>query len=207
MKKLLLSLLCLGLLPALYGQPTHPGDWALNVSYFGETGIHPGLKVGLSHTLWEKEKHHKRWFKGRQNRLGPKVKMYQLFGGANLAVYSHPNNHTGVLPNLEVGWKRINMRRGSFFGAQLGIGYLRRFYNVATYELGEGGEPDKVSAAGRGMFVPSFAFLWGKDLSVKGKTPISWHIKPTVMMLAPYNHTNVFSFALELGVSYRLGKK
>ena len=204
MKKLLHCLLYLGLIPALYGQHSNPQQLAVNISYFGETAIHPGIKTGLSYTFWEKEKHHKRFFKGRQNRLGPKAKKYQFWAGANLAFYNHPNNHSGLLPNLELGWRRIKMRQGTTFGAQIGLGYLRRFYNIPTYALGVNGALDNVSAAGRGMFTPSVAVLWGKDLSVKGKLPLSWHIKPTFLLLAPYNHTSVVDFALELGVSYHL---
>lgn len=84
-----------------------------------------------------------------------------------------------------IGWQRINQRRGTIIGAQLGIGYLLRIYNIPTYQLGENGNPEQIGAAGRGQFAPSLSLLWGKDLSVKGDRPISWHIKPTLFLLAP----------------------
>jgi hypothetical protein len=207
MKKLLYLTLFLGLAYTVQGQHTNPKKLSLEVSYFGETAIHPGIKTGISYTFWEKEKSRKRWSKGRQGRLGPKVKTHQFVTGANLAFYNHANNHSGLLPNAMIGWQKINQRRGTMIGAQLGIGYLLRIYNIPTYELGENGNPEQVTAAGRGQFAPSLSILWGKDLSVKGDKPISWYIKPALFLLAPYNHTVLPNFALELGISYHLSRE
>jgi hypothetical protein len=204
MKKVLYFTLFLGLLYTAWGQNTNPQQLSLNLSYFGETVIHPGIKVGLSYTFWEKEKSRKHWFKGRQGRLGPKIRKHQFLVGANVAFYNHANNHTGIQQDINFGWQRTNMRRGTMIGAQLGLGYQARFYNIPTLELGENGEPNQIAAAGRGHFAPSISVLWGKDLRVKGDKPISWYIKPNLFFLAPYNHTGVVNLALDLGISYHL---
>lgn len=175
----------------------------ISVSYFGESVIHPGIKIGVEQTFYEKEISKKRWFKSRQNKLGSRVKKRELFYGGHLAFYNHRNNHTGLLLGGELGWRRTKMRRGAMFGATLGLGYLHRFNNIPTYELGTN-EPDRVRAASRGMLVTSTSIILGQDLMPKYNIPYAWFLKPTLMLQTPYNHSFTFNGALELGLTYRL---
>ncbi len=190
----------------LQAQSLNRENLAYNFSYFGETAIHPGIKVGVEYAFYEKTTTKKRWFKKRQERLGPKIKKHQFVWTGNLAFYNHPNNHSGLLLNGEIGWKRTKMRKGSTFATYLGAGYLHRFYNIDTYQLGTNGEPDKITAAGQSAFVASFAVGFGRDLSVRRNLPIAYHIKPTVLFQTPYNHSGVLNAALEVGVTYKISQ-
>lgn len=171
----------------------------INVSYFGETGIHPGLKVGVEYGLWEKEKTKNRWLFNRNDKIGPKVKTKELFAAGNLGFYNHANNHTGIFTTAEIGYRRTKHRKGSFLETSLGIGYLQRIYNVNTFEAGST-EP---FTGGQGQFLTTFSVGFGRDLSFKRDLPISWYVKPN-LLLARQAHTFVPNAALELGVCYKL---
>lgn len=178
------------------------GELPIHISYFGENGIHPGVKLGLEYPLSQKEKVKKRWTAKRQDRKGPKTfrKEWALIG--NVGFYNHPNNHSGLLISPEIAWRRTKMhKKGNFFGASLGLGYLQRFYNIPTYELGSN-EP--IGGAGKGQFLSTFSIAFGRDLMVKRDMPLKWYVKPSVMVVMPYNHTVVATPVLEIGVSYPL---
>ena len=46
----------------------------INVSYFGENGLHSGLKLGVEKSIFEKEKTKDRWFENRNSKIGSKNK-------------------------------------------------------------------------------------------------------------------------------------
>ncbi|MGB0862726.1 MAG: hypothetical protein ACPGXZ_07390 [Saprospiraceae bacterium] len=203
MKNLLLIVICFFSIGQLEAQNDAPISFSL--SYFGESVIHPGLKIGIEKPFYTKEKVKKRWLAKRQERLGAKVSKSQLIWGANVGFYNHPNNNTGLFLNGELSWKKTKMRKGSMFGAGLGIGYLHQFHNIDTYRLNNG-QLEKVSAAGQAMMTSSFSLLYGRDLSVRHNSPFSWYVKPSFMIQFPYHHSTGINAALELGVKYKLSK-
>ena len=111
-----------------------------HVSYYGDSGIHPGLKLGTSYNLWSKEKSKVYRFKSRTNKYGNKTKLRELNLDYNLGFYSHANNHTGLFTNVGVSYLRVKERKGRVFGASFEVGYLRRFNKFETFELNSEGE-------------------------------------------------------------------
>ena len=60
------------------------GKNAITIAYFGETLTHPGLSLGIEHTLWEKKKK-------------------KLITSANIGWYTHPRHHHAAFLNIEGG--------------------------------------------------------------------------------------------------------
>ncbi|MFK7948701.1 MAG: hypothetical protein AB8G11_14005 [Saprospiraceae bacterium] len=178
---------------------TQAQNLPINVSYFGESGLHPGLKVGVEYGLWEKDKTKNRWLFNRNDKIGPKVKTKALFAAGNLGFYNHANNHTGIFVTTEIGYRRTKHRKGSFLETSLGIGYLQRIYNIDTYEAGST-EP---FTGGQGQFLTTFSVGFGRDLSFRRDLPISWYVKPN-LLLARQAHTFVPNAALEIGLRYKM---
>lgn len=178
-------------------------DLPINISYFGENGLHPGLKIGVEYNLFESEKTKNRWLFNRNDKLGPKVKTRQLFVAGSLGFYNHANNHTGVFLLPEIGYRRTQHRKGSFLEASFGLGYLQRIYNIDTYELGEDGQPVDLGTSGQGQLLTTFSVGFGRDLSHRRDIPMSWYVKPTIMLATPQAHTAIPNAALEIGVRYK----
>lgn len=172
----------------------------INVSYFGENGLHPGLKIGVEYSFWEKEKTKNRWLFNRNDKLGAKTKTKELLATANLGFYNHANNHTGIFLTSEIGYRRTKHRKGGFLETSLGVGYLQRIYNIDTYEAGST-EPFR---GGQGQFLTTLSFGFGRDLSYRRDLPLSWYVKPTIMLATPQAHIAVPNAALEIGVRWKM---
>ena len=138
----------------------------------------------------------------RQDRLGPRVKKRELVLSGNVGFYNHPNNHAALFLNSELSWRRTKMRKGQMLGVFVGTGYLHRFYNIDTYQLGTDGTPNQISAAGQPMWTTSLGLSFGRDLSIKRDIPMAWYIKPSAILLTPYSHSASITTALEVGVIY-----
>ncbi len=172
-------------------------DLPIGIAYFGENILHPGVKVGVLYPLSEKEKIKQRWLFKQGNQKDIRS---QYFISAHLGFYNHANNHSALFVQSELLWRKVKWhRKGNFWGFGLGAGYLRRSYNIPVYELGRN---DEIKNAGRSQVLGSFSMEFGRDLRVKRNTPLTWQVKPSLLVLAPYGHTAVLNGALELGVTY-----
>jgi len=200
MKQKLLIICCVVFTMSLEAQSWK--ELPLNVGYFGESVLHPGLIIGTEWTVWEKDKTKNRWLFNRNDKIGAKTKTRQLFVGGNVGFYNAPNNHTGLFISSELGYRRTNHRKGTFYGTSLGLGYLQRIYNIPTYELGTGNEPEEFTG-GQGQLMTIFSVSIGNNLSYRYDLPISWYIKPTVWLGTPQAHTAVPNAALDLGIQYQ----
>ena len=206
MKKLLTSwviLLCM--VQGSFGQLTDLKRLPVSISYYGENGVHPGLKLGTWYTFATKEKSKTRWFKKRQEKLGDKVKLKNSFAVANVGFYDHPNNHLGTFITAGIGRERVKTRKGSIIGGVLEAGYLRRWNKFKTYRLTESGEIETVPLAGNNAFMVSLSPIFGRDWNYRRNLPLRWTMKPSLQFLQ-YNHTWVANAAFEFGVQFYLKK-
>ena len=174
----------------------------INVSYFGENGLHSGLKLGVEKSIFEKEKTKDRWFENRNSKIGSKTKIRNLVLSPSVGFYNHANNHTGLFLNAEFLYRRTKTRRGFYYDAGFGLGYLQRIYNIPTYELGSGTEPYQYTLAGQAQFMPTIFAAFGQNLFYRKEINIGWFVKPQLMFLMPYGFTSVLNPALEIGVKY-----
>ena len=179
------------------------GDLPIQISYFGENGIHPGLKIGIEYPLVNRKKERERFFIKRQEKFGSKVRFRQLFLSGSIGTYFHPNNHLGLFVGTELGTRKIKDKHGNFIEFNLGVGYLRRFYTLDTFSLDANESLQQIGAAGNGSFMISIAPAFGRDLSIKKGKALRWFIKPG-LQFSRYNHRFLPNGFLELGLQLRI---
>lgn len=173
----------------------------VSLSYFGESAIHPGLKLGAEWTLGSATKEKTRWFKKRRQKIGAKAIQHDFLLSSSLGGYIFPNNHNGYVLHAVLGWRKTWTRKGRFIGAGLGAGALYRAYNVPVYTLETGAEP---LSGGYAQFTPLLTMSYGRDLENMTGLPVSWYIKPVFWAGIPQAHTIVPNAGLELGILYHL---
>ncbi len=184
-------------------------DWRalpLQVSYYGDNGIHPGIKLGTTYAYKTYEKAKTRRLKKRQAKFGDKLKVKQLSALTNIGFYSHPNNDFGLFINLGAGYERIKTRKGNLFGVNLEIGYLRSINQFKTEKLNDQGEIEQVFFAGQNGIIIGLSPVFGRDLMFKRGIPVKWYVKPSPQ-LVKYNHGWFPNAALELGIIMNLNLK
>lgn len=169
----------------------------ISASYFGEVITHPGLKLGATYEL-------KYWGKSKIKRNGIEKVFQQSFDlSPTVGFYYHKDYQTGlfVMPELSYTRKKVN---GNFVTYGLGAGYMRTFIpNV--YDLNSNGEIEKVYK-GNNYFLTNYFIAFGKDLSLMHNIPMDIYIKPQFMYALPNYAMGVMSFALEIGINYKLTK-
>lgn len=175
-------------------------DLTINVSYFGESITHPGLKVGIEHSLWENS-FQKTTSKGNQFN-----KKQSLFLSSNVGFYHHRRFHTALFVNGELGYRKVK-KRGFKAEMLVGVGIMRTFLSGNTFSVLENGEIELQRGAGQYGFMPSLAVAFGKDLSFTKNRNWAFHIKPSIYFQVPYNHTILPHFALETGITYAFKSK
>lgn len=176
----------------------------ISIGYFGEHGIHPGLKVGAAWTFQDVTITKTRRLKILAEKHPPKNINREFFYATNLACYHFPNNHIGMMLTASIGMRRIKTYNGRFIGAEFGLGGLQRIYNIDVVGLDENGSIIEFSRWGGTQFTPMVAASFGRDMSEKWSMPVSWYLKPTAWLGIPYVHSVAPSVALELGISLSL---
>jgi hypothetical protein len=177
----------------------------LSVSYYGDNGIHPGLKLG---SYWEfknieTSKNHKLKFLDKNRGNKEKVKALSL--DYNLGFYSFANNHNGYFTNVGLSYLRTNLRKNRQFGYSLEVGYLRRDYKFQTIIAQAVGSFSESNFAGNNALLLSFSPVFGKEFMFLNKGT-RFFVKPIVQVVT-YNHTMLPNASLELGIVYNVSHK
>lgn len=186
---------------------TSKGFTGLRIGMYVDNGVHPGLKFGTSYLYKEKIKVRKHRLKFLQKKRGDKTKIIHYMLDANAGFYNHPNNHLGTFVGIGYTRLRTKPRKMKTLGWSYEVNYLRRFYNIKTYELDESGNVNTVKGAGRNSLMFAIAPSFGKVLGTK-KGGEGWHlyIKPALQVLK-YNHSFFPNAALEIGGTFKLTGK
>ena len=177
----------------------------IHISYYGDNGIHPGVKLGTSYQFWSKEKSKIYRLGFRQNKHGNKIKHKELNLDYNLGLYSHANNHVGVFTGIGMSYLRIKERKGRLFGLAFELGYLRRFYKFSTYELNEDGTIYEYGAAGNNAIMVSIAPVFGKQFKISDHT-VRFFAKPNIQ-LVKYNEKMQPNASAEIGMTFNINNK
>lgn len=171
---------------------------AFSVSYFGENMFHPGFKLGVAYPFKVKE-----MIKVKADESVIRRGLAYLVG-ANLGMYRHKKNHTGLFLNAEIGGRFLT-RKAKKIELLFGLGYLHTILDGETFTIGENGEIISKGVSGQGGLMPSIGVGWGKDYYWKNKSPWAWHVKGQYFLQVPYNNGFLLRTAIELGLSYRIG--
>jgi hypothetical protein len=166
------------------------------VGFYGENGIHPGIKIGTSYNFYSREKSKIYRLNSRQTKFGNKLKLKELFLDYNLGLYSFPNNHTGYFTNVGVTFLRTKLRKNFQLGLSFEMGYLRRANKFETYELTSDGQISEVGFAGNNAMVIALSPIFAKEF-VNNKMRIFG--KPSFQFLT-YTHTWQPNASLEIGL-------
>jgi len=179
----------------------------VRVGFFGDNVFHPGLKLGTSYILKEKEKSRRYLLSSSQNKRRSQLSIIQHLADANIGFYNHPNNHLGLF--IGVGFTRMktNTRNMQTMGWSFDINYLYRLYNIPTVEIDDTGMINEISGAGNNslMFAlsPSFGRMFGTN---KGQREWQVYVKPSLQFLK-YDFAFFPNIAFELGASFNLFKR
>jgi len=174
----------------------------LRIAYYGENMVHPGLRVGTSYVLHRKVKVRTPIFKFLQDKRGSMTKVIQYKLDGNLGFYNHPNNHTGLLMGAAIT-RHKNKNESKFSTAwSLEINYLRRFYNIETFQIDSNGAINQVGLGGNDGLMVALAPSMESAFGEKGHIVF---VKPAIQ-LVKYNHTYFSNAIIELGMSLKLSK-
>ncbi len=176
----------------------------ISVAYYGESGFHPGFKVGTYKTVWSAEKSKLYRTKRRKEKYGTKTKLRELNIDFGLGLYSHPNNHTGYFVQTGATYLRTKLRKNRQMGIGLEIGYLRRANKFKTYELNEDGTFGEVSAAGNNAMSFGLAPQFGQEFSIKDN-PVRFYFKP-IFQVVKYGHSWQPNLNIELGTVININR-
>ena len=172
-----------------------------SISYFGNSLIKPGLKMGANIPLFEKKTI--RTKTSRKGETIDKSKKRQLFVGGDIGFICFPKSHTGIFNYYEIKYKSIKARNASFSTFALGPGIYRSFY-PETYEVDADGNIQELSLAGRTYFAPVLTFGSGKALNYYALK--SWHFNTNLMFLFNYNTGILPLLNFEIGFCFDFKK-
>ena len=183
-------------LPILaFGQSLAPHS--AQVSYFGETVTHPGLRLSATYLLKEKMVR-KRVTNRKIGSESSKGTVHALEVRPSLGFFFHRRHQTGLFLLPEIGYLRTNRKRRQF-GTGLGIGYLHSIIpNV--FEVTDEGQVEE-SRASHNFFLASIYTRWGRQLK---DSQFGYFFQPQFLYALPNYPNGVAYLALEIGITYRL---
>jgi len=152
----------------------------LNLSYFGETITHPGIKIGYENTF---------------------------FRGFNFTVsigtYVHQRNHVGLFLSSGLNW-RHTFSSGYSMEFGIGLGYLHTWeHGGPTYVVDDNGNVSVRPRIGRPNFMPSIKLgLFGWDLRQRTNIPMRINTDIIAFGQYPFNNFILPRFALRVGATY-----
>lgn len=207
MKKLFWGLL--GLIPAcLWAQPAGLAGGSssadartipISVSYFGNWGTHPGLKVE-GEWLWAISS------TSKQKNERVKIRRKEVFSGLSVAGYAHPGTQFGLIPGLNLGGRLLG-GKGGFGEVSIGANYYALFNQGETWELDEQGNAVNLGQTARGYFAPSLSLGGGKAFGLSDHMSAGLFARVNSHFLMDYNTGILPQLSLEIGIRLLPGLK
>jgi len=152
----------------------------INISYFGETLIHPGIEVGYEGRLYK-------WFN------------YTV----SIGTYIHQRHHTGWFLNADFNW-RYTFPVGYSPELGIGLGYLHTWqHGGKTYTVDDNGNVATKTVYGNPSFMPTVKIgFFGWDFRKKTNIPMRINLDAIAFGQLPYNRFIMPHFALKAGATY-----
>ncbi|MCL2012422.1 MAG: hypothetical protein FWG75_06525 [Cystobacterineae bacterium] len=152
----------------------------INISYFGETLVHPGMEIGYENNFFR-----------------------SFFYTASIGVYFHQRNHTGLFLSGGLNWRHtFSFGYSPEFG--IALGYLHTWEaGGPTYIVDKDGKVSQKTKWGRPHVMPSIKLgLLGWDLRKKTNIPLRINADVIVFGRYPFNNLMLPHFALKIGATY-----
>jgi len=152
----------------------------INVSYFGEMLVHPGIEIDYENTFF---------------------KSFNFTAG--LGAYIHQRNHIGLFVNSGLNW-RHTFPIGYSMEFGLGLGYLHTWeHGGDTYAVDDNGNISIKSKYGHPHFMPFVKLgLLGWDFRKKTNIPLRLNADIIVFGQYPFNNYMMPHAALKVGATY-----
>ena len=165
----------------------------ISISYYGHYYFHPGLKIGTQYNWrnWEKEKE-------RKKRTITKNK--SLFFSPQVGFYIHPQNHSGLVFNVDFGYQKLKARKDWYQAYSVGLASISQFNAGTTYVKGNDWSIKTKNAASRTYFMPSLNLEIGKEMN----PGFAWFTKFTLASKLFYNTGVSAETFLEIGLKIDL---
>jgi len=154
----------------------------VNLSYFGETLVHPGFEAGYENNFYKRFNY-----------------------TASVGYYVHQRHHAGLFLNGGVNWRyTFPFGYSMEFGA--GLGYLHTWqHGGKTYTVDSNGNVNTKPAAGHPSLMPTIKLgLLGWDLRKQTNIPVRINVDAIAFGQFPYNRYIMPHFALKAGATYYL---
>jgi hypothetical protein len=164
-------------LNSVYGQEKK--EISVNLSYFGETIVHPGFEIGYENTF----------FKGFNFTV-------------SIGTYVHQRNHTGLFLNGGINW-RHTFPIGYSPEIGIGLGYLHTWPHGGPVYAVDDNDNLSITRSGRSHFMPTVKLgILGWDLRQKTNIPMRINTDIVVFGQYPFNSYMLPHFALKIGGTY-----
>ncbi|MCL2008188.1 MAG: hypothetical protein FWG77_08900 [Treponema sp.] len=181
MKRLILLIALVGLSTNLvYGQIKKVVP--INISYFGETLVHPGITIGYENTFYR-----------------------SFIFTVSMGTHIHQRNHTGLFFNAGLNW-RHTFPIGYSMEFGLGLGYLHAWaHGGSIYTVDDAGDVSIKRNFGRPHFMPSVKLgLLGWDFRNNTDIPLRLNADLIVFGRYPFNNFIMPHMAFNIGGTYYL---
>ena len=172
-----------------------------NVSYYGETGWYPGIKIGAEYILLEKQKE-KIKTKKKKGKF-TKTKTNQFIITANLGYYWQPHNYGSFFTNSAILYRHTTNKGFQYNFGLSPLGVNAFFFNE-TYEVSDDGDVKKVFLPTRFFYAPSI--IMGLGHTMKKKRLSAWYLNLHIISLMPYNNAVNALAVLEFGFRFNIKK-
>ncbi len=169
------------------------GPESISIAYLGETLTHPGVKVGLPILL-------KNSSKQKEKPKGTINKIKSFYVVPQIGFYTHLQNHSALILNVDLAFKRNKEDSKWARVYSLGIGALTQFNAGTTYIQEEDGSIKEKNGASRIYFNPSIAY----ELRYNIKPLLAIYSKASMGFKVPYNTFFSLNPMIELGVHVNL---
>ena len=154
----------------------------INVSYFGDTIINPGIEIGYENTFFR-----------------------SLNFTVSIGSYIHQRNHAGLFLNTGLNW-RHTFPIGYSMEFGLGLGYMHTWPHGGNIYTVDGSDNVSVKPNyGRPHFMPSVKLgLLGWDFRKKTNIPLRLNSDIIIFGQYPFNNYMLPHIALKIGGTYYL---
>jgi hypothetical protein len=198
MKKILLfAIIVLLYIPYVYSQNEQQyfPSTGIRASYMGSV-VYPGFKVGI-------ERPYKLTQVDKIKKKGTKSLYKEHYFVYSFGMYHHPTFHDNFF--LQAEWLMRRQRsKGMFYEFSPGLGLSRTFLDGPSFKIDESGKATKVPLAGNFYGFASLSSSIGYNFGMKSNIPLKVFLKPSVLVMFPYNKLVYPRPTVEIGAVYKL---
>jgi len=199
MKRILIVSALVTVSTLLVAQESKPNE-KVHFAYLGESILHPGIRVGYSHHLWQKIKLKKATSRFPEG----KPKFQSISALYQVGFYSRSRLYFTAPITASIAYNRTGSK-GFITQFALGFGYDRTFLKGSIYEVDERGMVSEKNLLSSGYFNSLYTIGFGLDMSKFQKPhPITLMLKNTILLKHGFNNATMPQWLTEIELSHLL---